>query len=108
NISSWEIESVVNTHDAVLEAAAYGVESELTEQEVMVAVVLHEGAELAADALLDFCQGKMSHFAVPRYVRFMDELPKNHAQRVEKVKLREDGVTEDTWDREDHGYVVRR
>jgi crotonobetaine/carnitine-CoA ligase len=108
NISSWEIESVINTHDAVLEAAAYGVESELTEQEVMVAVVLHEGAELTPDALLDFCQGKMSYFAVPRYVRFMDELPKNHAQRVEKVKLREQGVTDDTWDREDHGYVVRR
>ena len=99
---------MVNTHDEIAEAAAYGVESELSEQEVMVAAVRTQGSTLAPEALLDFCQGKMSHFAVPRYVRWMDALPKNHAQRVQKVRLREDGVTDDTWDRESVGYVVER
>ncbi len=108
NVSTWEIESTINAHDAVLESAAYGVDSELSESEVMVSVVLQPGADLSCEALLDHCQGKMSHFAVPRYVRFTSELPKNHAQRVQKFELRELGVTEDTWDREDHGYVVRR
>ena len=108
NISTWEIESTLNTHDAVLESAAYGVESELTESEVMVTVVLQPGAETTPEALLDHCQGRMSHFAVPRYVRFADELPKNHAQRVQKFKLRELGLTADTWDRDAHGYQVRR
>ena len=108
NISSWEVESVVNTHEEVLEAAAYGVASELTEQEVMIAVALTPGSNLRPEEILDFCQGKMSHFAVPRYVRFMEALPRNHAERVEKVKLRSEGITDDTWDREDVGYVVRR
>ena len=108
NISSWEIESVINTHPDIEEAAAYGVASELTEQEVMVSAVLVAGSSLGPEELLDFCQGKMSHFAVPRYVRWMDALPKNHAQRVQKFRLRDDGVTEDTWDRESVGYVVRR
>lgn len=108
NISTWEIESTINMHPAVLEAAAYGVPSELTEFEVMVAVVLKPGESLAPDALLDFCQGKMAHFAIPRYVRFMDALPKNHAQRVQKFELRDEGITGDTWDREEHGYKVKR
>jgi crotonobetaine/carnitine-CoA ligase len=108
NISSWEIESVVNTHPEIEEAAAYGVASELSEQEVMITAVRIAGSQLKPEELLDFCQGKMSHFAVPRYVRWVDALPKNHAQRVQKFTLRKDGVTEDTWDRESVGYVVER
>ena len=93
----------------MLESAAYGVASELSESDVMIAVVLQPGRRIAARAeLLDFCQGSIAHFAVPRYVRFMDALPKNHAERVQKFELREDGVTPDTWDREAHGYKVRR
>ena len=108
NISTWEIESTINTHPAVLESAAYGVPSELTESEVMLAVVLKPGEGVAPEALLDFCYGKMAHFAIPRYVRFMDALPKNHAERVQKFELRDEGVTADSWDREAHGYKVRR
>ncbi len=108
NISSWEVEQVVNDHDAVAESAAIGVPSDLTEEEVMVVVVLQEGAELEPEALLDFCQDRLPHFAVPRYVRFAGELPKNHAQRIQKQELRGEGVTSETWDREQHGYVVTR
>ena len=108
NISSWEVEQVVSDHEAVAESAAIGIPSDLTEEELMVVVVLQEGAELAPEALLDFCQDRLPHFAVPRYVRFTDELPKNHAQRIQKQELRAEAVTEDTWDREQHGYVVTR
>jgi crotonobetaine/carnitine-CoA ligase len=108
NISSWEVESTINAHEAVLECAAYGVASELSEADVMVAVVLQPGASLAPEQLLDYCAGKMAHFAIPRYVRFMDGLPRNHAERVQKTELRADGITPDTWDREAHGYKVAR
>jgi len=108
NISTWEIESTVNTHPAVLESAAYGVPSELSESEVMVAVVCKPGESLEPAALLDFCQGKMASFAIPRYVRFMAALPKNHAERVQKFELREQAVTAETWDRDAHGYKVQR
>jgi crotonobetaine/carnitine-CoA ligase len=108
NVSTWEIESTLNTHPALLESAAYGVPSELTESDVMVAVVLRPGESIAPEALLDFCQGRMTHFAIPRYVRFMEALPKNHAERIQKFELRDEGVTPDTWDREAHGYKVLR
>jgi crotonobetaine/carnitine-CoA ligase len=108
NISSWEVESTINAHDAVLECAAYGVASELSEADVMVAVVLRPGASLAPEELLDYCAGKMAHFAIPRYIRFMEALPRNHAERVQKTELRADGITADAWDREAHGYKVAR
>lgn len=108
NISSYEVESIVNTHDAVAESAVIGVPSELSEEEVMVCVVLKDGKALGEVELLDYCSPRMAHFAVPRFIRWMDALPKNASERVQKFKLREDGVTDDTWDREDHGYVVER
>jgi crotonobetaine/carnitine-CoA ligase len=108
NISSWEVESTINTHQAVLECAAYGVPSPLTEYEVAIAVTFHPGQHVDPVELLDYCDGRLPHFAIPRYVRIMDELPKNHAQRVQKYMLRDDGVTTDTWDRESVGYEVRR
>ncbi len=107
NISSWEVEQVLNDHEDVEETAVVGVPSDLTEEEVLVVVVLKPGRTLEPEALLDFCQERMPHFAVPRYVRFADELPKNHAQRIQKPVLREQGVAA-AWDRESIGYVVRR
>jgi crotonobetaine/carnitine-CoA ligase len=108
NISAWEIESVLNDHPAVLESAAYAVPSELGEDEVMVAVVARPGEKLAPTDLLDFCQGRMAHYAVPRYVDFVDEIPKTGTQRVQYGVLRERGITPTAWDREKHGYEVKR
>ncbi len=108
NISSWEIESCINTHPDVVESAAFGVTSDLSESDVMVAVVAKPGASVGAADILDYCQGKIAHFAIPRYVRFMDALPRNHAERVQKFELRASGVTDDAWDREAHGYTLVR
>lgn len=108
NISSFEVERVVNTHAAVLESAAYGVPSDLGEEEVMIAVVVRPGVGLDPTNLLDFCVTRMAHFAVPRYIRIIAALPKTPSQRIQKYKLREDGVTTDTVDREAEGYVVPR
>jgi carnitine-CoA ligase len=108
NISSYEVERVLNDHPNIFESAVIGVPSELSEEEVMGVVILQEGVELQPEELLDFCQDRMAHFAVPRFIRFVKELPKNTSQRVEKYKLRQEGITDDTWDRERVGYEVRR
>ena len=99
NVSSWEVEAVLTALPGVVEAAAYGVPSELGEDEVMVAVVLEDGLALDLDALVEHCRERLAYFAVPRYVRVVDELPKTPSQRVQKFKLREQGVTADTIDR---------
>ncbi|HZO06294.1 MAG TPA: AMP-binding protein [Solirubrobacterales bacterium] len=99
NVSSFELEAVVASFDGVVECAAYGVPSELGEDEVMVAVVPEPGTDLDLDALLAHCEDRVARFAVPRYVRVMTELPKNSSQRIQKFKLRDEGVTPDTVDR---------
>ena len=70
-IGRGEVEQVVNDHEAVAESAAIGVPSELTEEEVLIVVVLKEGGELLPAALLDHCQDRLPRFAVPRYVRLV-------------------------------------
>nr|WP_257391666.1 hypothetical protein [Halalkalibacter krulwichiae] len=108
NISSYEIESVINKHPKILEAAVIGVPSDLTEEEVLAVVHLKEEEELHPEEILEFCQSRMAHFAIPRYIRFVKELPRTPSQRVEKYKLRKAGITVDTWDREITGYKVTR
>lgn len=105
NISSWEVEQVALEHADVAEAAAVGATFG-DEEEVLLVVV----AERALDpvALLDHCQASLPHYAVPRFVRFVDELPRNASARVMKQDLRSAGVTADTWDRTEHGYDVAR
>lgn len=108
NISSYEIERIINKHPSVFDSAIIGVPSELTEEEVMVVIVLKEGAVLKPEELLDYCQEHMPYYAVPRYVRIIKEFPRTPSQRIEKYKLRQMGVTKDTWDREKVGYTVKR
>jgi len=100
NISSWEVEHILAGHPAVLECAAIPVRSELGEDEVMVCVVPRPGRSLAAPELASWCEAHMARFMVPRYVRFVDCLPKTPTERVQKYRLREEGITADTWDRE--------
>ena len=99
NVSSWEIESVLDVFPGVRESAAYGVPSDLGEDDVMVALVLEPGTELDVEALVAHCSARLAYFAVPRYLRVCDELPKTPSQRVQKFRLREDGVTPDAIDR---------
>ncbi|WP_158734758.1 ATP-dependent acyl-CoA ligase [Alteribacillus sp. YIM 98480] len=106
NISSYEVERVLNNHPKIRESAVIGVPSELSEEEVLAAVTVKDGEELKPEDLLDYCKTCMADFAVPRYIRYLKTLPKNTSLRVEKYKLRKDGVTDDTWDRELVGYKV--
>jgi crotonobetaine/carnitine-CoA ligase len=108
NISAWEIETVLNGHPDVLESAAHAVRSDLGEDEVKVAIVRQPGADPKPEELLDYCAGRMAHYAVPRYVEFVAALPKTETQRIRYAALRERGVTPDTWDRVAADYKVDR
>ena len=108
NISAWEIESVVNQHPSVLESAAHAVPSELAEDEIKLVIVLKPGQSVTPEELLDFCWGKMAYYAIPRYVEFRNLLPKTGTHRIEYSVLKQEGITDRTWDREAVGYVVSR
>lgn len=108
NISSFEVENEITAFPTVREAAAIGVPSDLTEDDVMVVVSPVEGETVDPLALFEFLQPRMAHFMLPRYIRVVEELVKTPTQKVRKHLLKEEGVTADTWDREVAGIVVRR
>ena len=108
NIASFSIEKIINLNDKVLESAAYGIKSELGEDEVMVAIVLKPGETMKPEEILDFCQGKMAYFMIPRYIDFVEKLPKSEVHRIMKRFLKDRGISETTYDREKAGYIVKR
>jgi len=63
---------------------------------------------LTPEELLDFCQGKMAYFMIPRYIDFVEKLPKSEVHRIMKRFLKERGVTKTTYDREKAGYEIKR
>jgi crotonobetaine/carnitine-CoA ligase len=84
------------------------VKSELAEDEVKICVVLKPGESLSPEELITYSIDRMPYFAVPRYVEFMDSLPKTPTERTQKYLLKQAGVTANTWDREKAGIRVTR
>ena len=102
NISSFEVENLISTHPNIEESAAIAVkldeQGRHSEDELMIVIVLKEGKDLNPNELIEFLKPIMPKFMIPRFVRFRDSLPKTPTNRVQKVKLREEGITKDTWD----------
>ena len=83
-------------------AAGYDVRSAEDE------VVLQPGEALDYEELIRYANDRMPYFAVPRFVEFMDGLPKTPTERIQKYVLKQAGVTENTWDREKAGIQIKR
>jgi crotonobetaine/carnitine-CoA ligase len=108
NISSFEVESVISAHEGVLESCVVGVPSDVGEEEVKAVVVLKEGHEVSEEELIRWCEPRMAYFAIPRYIAIRDSMPKTPSERVEKFKLKKEGITPDCWDREEAGIELQR
>lgn len=108
NISSFEVERSYLSHHAIAEVAVHAVGAQTGEDEIKVTAVLREGALLTEHELCLWSLDNLPHFAVPRYIEFRSELPKNPTGRVLKYQLRDEGRTSSTWDREEAGIAVRR
>ena len=109
NISSFEVESHVTEHPGVAECAAIAVPDPREGDEVKVVVVPRPDATVDPAGLIEFLQGRMPRFMIPRYVEIVDALPKTDAtMKVRKVELRRDPLNAATWDREQAGIVLRR
>ncbi|MBL8543263.1 MAG: AMP-binding protein [Hyphomonadaceae bacterium] len=88
NISALEIEREIERHPAVLEAAAFGVPSPFTEEDVAVAVVARPGANVSESELKAFCEGRMARYMQPEHIVFLDALPKTPTEKVAKPELK--------------------
>lgn len=108
NVSSFEVERALIVHPDIQEIAVHAVKAQDAEDEIKATIVLREDASLDPRELCLWAIEQLPHFAVPRYFEFRAELVKNPTGRVLKYRLREEGVTPTTWDRDAHGIQVRR
>jgi crotonobetaine/carnitine-CoA ligase len=98
NVSAYEVEHAIMEHPTVEDVAVYAVPSELAEDEIMASIKLVQGASVKPQELVDFMQEKLERFAVPRYIRFVEEFPMTSTHRIIKKELENIGVTQDTYD----------
>jgi carnitine-CoA ligase len=107
NISSLELEAELMAFGPVADAAAVGVPSEVSEDDVLAVLVAGPGETVDPVELIEFMRPRVPHYMVPRYIRLVDDLPRTPSNKVEKFKLRAEGITADTWDRERAGIPVK-
>ncbi|TDB92997.1 AMP-binding protein [Actinomadura sp. 7K534] len=93
NIYPREIEEFLYTHPDIVDAQVIGVPDEKYGEELMAWVRLREGAPgLTAGELRAFCEGRLAHFKIPRYVHVVDEFPMTVTGKVRKVQMRDEAA----------------
>ena len=114
NISSFEVERILMSHGGLADVAVHAVPSPLTEDDLKVTALLKDGAAadggapLDEEALFRWCLDELPYFALPRYIEFRTELPRSPVGRVLKRELRDQGVTDATWDVEAAGITYEK
>jgi fatty-acyl-CoA synthase len=94
NIYPREIEEFLYTHPQIADVQVIGVPDERYGEELMAWVIPRAGAALTEDHVKDFCRGRIAHFKIPRYVKFVDGFPMTVTGKVQKFKMRETAIEE--------------
>jgi crotonobetaine/carnitine-CoA ligase len=102
NVSGFEIEQALVSLDGVAEAAAIAVPGEIGGDDVKVVIVTADGVAIPPQSVIDHCNALLPRYAVPRYIEFVDALPKTETGKVRKAELRERGIGP-AWDRKRAG-----
>ncbi len=93
NIYPREVEEFLHTHPDILDVQVVGVPDVKYGEELMAWIRLRPGApELTAEALREYCAGRIAHYKVPRYVHLVEEFPMTVTGKVRKVEMRERAV----------------
>ncbi len=89
NIAPREIDDVLYKHEAILEAAAVGVDDENYGQEVVACVVIRDGYQCSEEELKAFCEAGVGKYKAPKIIYFFDDLPKGPSGKILRLKLPE-------------------
>jgi crotonobetaine/carnitine-CoA ligase len=108
NISSQEQERIYLSHPDIHEVAVHAVLSEHAEDDVKVTAVRVEGSTLSEAELFEWARERVPYYALPRYIEFRETLPRSVLNRILKYRLRDEGFTSQTWDRERENVTWER
>jgi crotonobetaine/carnitine-CoA ligase len=119
NVSSVELENEVRTHPEVSDVAAVGVPAALrpengaaraatSEDDIKLVVLRAAGSALTEADLLAYLIPRLPRFMTPRYIEFVDDLPRTPTGKIQKNALRSEHLSAATWDRAEHGIEIPR
>jgi fatty-acyl-CoA synthase len=94
NIYPREIEEFLFRHPKIQSVQVFGVPDSKYGEEVCAWVVLRGGENLTAEEVQEFCRGQIAHYKIPKYIRFVDELPMTVTGKVQKFVMRERMIDE--------------
>lgn len=89
NIAPKQIDEILESHPAVLEAAAVGVPDRYVGEDLIAFVVMRSGNVVAEKELLAFCENRLGHFKTPTRIHIVEDLPKGPSGKVQRLKLQE-------------------
>ena len=92
NVYPREIEEFLYTHPAIRDVQVVGVPDERYGEEIAALVIAREPGTIDAEAVREFCRGKIAHYKIPRYVISVDEFPMTITGKIQKFKLREQAI----------------
>jgi crotonobetaine/carnitine-CoA ligase len=108
NVSSYEIETALRRHPAILDVAAYAVPSALAEDEIKISVILKPDSTLTERELCLWAIDRRPYFCVPHYVEIHQDFPRSPTGKVLKYVLKKAGVNNTTWVRANSGITLLR
>ena len=94
NVYPREIEEFLYTNPKVADVQVIGVPDDRFGEEIMAWVMLRAGEEATEDEVRDFCRGRIAHYKVPRYVKFVSEFPMTVTGKIQKFVMREQSIKE--------------
>ncbi len=94
NIYPREIEEFLYTNPKIKDAQVIGVPSKKYGEEICVWIQLHDGEDSTEEEIKEFCEDRIAHYKIPRYVKFVDEFPMTVTGKVQKFKMRDMSIEE--------------
>ena len=94
NIYPREIEEFLFRHPKIQSVQVFGVPDAKYGEEVCAWIVLRPGEQMTEEEVRDYCRGQIAHYKVPRYVRFVDQMPMTVTGKVQKFVMRERMIDE--------------
>ena len=94
NVYPREIEEFLYGHPKISDVQVIGIPDQKYGEEVMAWVRLKEGETVTAEELREFCQGKIAHFKIPRFIKFVTEYPMTISGKIQKYRMREIAIAE--------------
>ena len=94
NIYPREIEEFLYRHPEIQDVQVIGVPDARFGEELCAWIRLREGANATAEEIRDFCRGQISHYKIPRHIKFVESFPMTVTGKIQKYLMREESIKE--------------